>query len=172
MGYVILAVVAVAAVAALVFFGIKQRGRAEKTRVTSVPAIRPSGQPGAPPSTITANWLVGESGPVKGKTYHMGMRTVTIGRGEGCFVQIESPSCLRQHCQIRPTEKGPLLTDLRSETGTFVNGRRVKNRTLEEGDLIKIEDCELRYHKTGFFGRDRASQPPEQGPSSDLPEDD
>jgi adenylate cyclase len=45
-----------------------------------------------------------------------------------------------------------VLTDLRSRNGTNVNGRRIEEKVLENGDRITIGTCELVYHGPELFG--------------------
>ena len=42
------------------------------------------------------------------------------------------------HAQITETEGGWLLRDLSSENGTYVNGQRVTERLLADGDRVQF----------------------------------
>ena len=131
-----------------------------KSKQTDAPPPRssktgkPSVAPGKPAAGGNDNWLVAESGELQGKSYHIGKRAITIGRGTQCFVQLRSENASRQHAQIRSTPEGLQLTDMRSANGTFVNGKRIKTHILAEGDKIKIEQEVLVYHLKGTFGKD------------------
>lgn len=101
------------------------------------------------------NWFVGESGVAQGKTYHIGMRDVTIGRKVGNYIQLAEENVSRTHLKVRGSSIGVEIEDIGSESGTFINGERMVSgvpETLNNGDNIKIGDAVLIYHKEGNFG--------------------
>lgn len=61
-----------------------------------------------------------------------------IGRQTGCQLRIRSGEVSRKHCEIRYEETTPLIKDLGSSNGTYVNGVRVIEKRLEAGDLIAV----------------------------------
>jgi pSer/pThr/pTyr-binding forkhead associated (FHA) protein len=61
-----------------------------------------------------------------------------IGRQTGCQLRIRSGEVSRKHCEIRYEETTPVIKDLGSSNGTYVNGVRVIEKRLEAGDLIAI----------------------------------
>jgi len=100
------------------------------------------------------NWLVGKSGEVDGKTFHVGSRTVTIGRKPTNFIQIGDSEVSRIHAQLRPAGARAALVDMNSSTGTYLNGEEITpNETypLEEGDTFKIGSVTFEYRMTGDF---------------------
>ncbi len=119
----------------------------KKAAADSAPAAPSSGRPAA-----RLNWLVGLSGPAEGKTFHIGSRTVSIGRLVGSFVQLtEDEQVSRNHCQIG-TEGGSLIIrDAESNTGTFVNGERITRHILKDGDQIRIGQSVFEYRHRGDF---------------------
>ena len=64
--------------------------------------------------------------------------TVTIGRLPGSDITISDPGASRSHAEVRATEGGYALVDLGSTNGTVVNGRRIREHDLEDGDRITI----------------------------------
>jgi len=105
-----------------------------------------------PSSGVRLNWLVGVAGPVDGKTFHMGERTVTIGRGVSNFVQItDDGNASRVHCQLKPTRDGVEVKDMDSGNGTFVNGEKVTEVLLKQGERLKVGDSEFIYHRRAEF---------------------
>lgn len=84
------------------------------------------------------NWLIGEEGEVEGLTFHIGERTVTVGRGTGNFVQLNDEGCSRVHCQLKSTAAGVVITDMKSANGTNVGGQKIRQHTLADGDQIRI----------------------------------
>ncbi|HEX7900729.1 MAG TPA: sigma 54-interacting transcriptional regulator [Planctomycetota bacterium] len=81
---------------------------------------------------------------------------ISIGRGEGSFVQLDDPESAPAHCQIEKTPDGRYkLVDLETPIGTEVNGRKVNAQLLEHSDLILIGDTYLVFEETGA----RAAKP-------------
>ncbi len=69
----------------------------------------------------------------------------TIGRSEECDYQIASSRVSRTHAEISKAAGAYLLRDLGSTNGTFVNGQKIDQVRLNEGDLVVIADVELTY---------------------------
>lgn len=61
-----------------------------------------------------------------------------IGRHTGCQMRIRSGEVSRKHCEVRFEETTPMIKDLGSSNGTYVNGVKVIEKRLEAGDLIAI----------------------------------
>lgn len=61
-----------------------------------------------------------------------------IGRTPENQIRLNKPAVSRRHAQIAQSESGYLLRDLNSENGTYVNGERVKERPLTDGDRVQI----------------------------------
>jgi hypothetical protein len=78
------------------------------------------------------------SGPLAGRLVPLGPEGLGIGRHAGNGLQVNDAAASRHHCAIEPAEGGFLLRDLGSRQGTFVNGRPVHERLLEDGDLIAV----------------------------------
>src|SRR5258708_4135145 len=64
--------------------------------------------------------------------------SVKIGRNEDCDVTIDNLGVSRYHAEIVQKDGFYVLRDLKSNNGTFVNGRRVDNYNLNDGDEISI----------------------------------
>lgn len=110
---------------------------------------------GAASTTKKLNWLVGEAGTAKGKTYHIGTRDVTIGRKVGNYIQLTDESISRTHLKVKGTTVGIIVEDMGSETGTFVNEERLAAgapKELHNGDKVRMGDTILVFHKEGNFG--------------------
>lgn len=77
----------------------------------------------------------------------------SIGRSADNVIAISSAEASRNHATVqRQTGDRCVLTDLRSRNGTNVNGRRIEEKVLENGDKITIGTCELTYHGPELFG--------------------
>ena len=69
----------------------------------------------------------------------------TIGRNDDCDLQIESPKVSREHAVITRDLTGFTIRDLGSTNGTSVNGRRVDQAELNDGDIVVIADIEFTF---------------------------
>ena len=63
---------------------------------------------------------------------------ITIGRGTGNSVCLDDPTVGARHCKIELSDGRLVLTDLGSESGTFVNGIPVRRRELNPGDEVGV----------------------------------
>lgn len=76
---------------------------------------------------------------------------VIMGRALEADVRVNDTQVSRQHAKITATANADkhatdyVLTDLDSRNGTFLNGRRVRRETLENGDKISIGETILRF---------------------------
>jgi pSer/pThr/pTyr-binding forkhead associated (FHA) protein len=61
-----------------------------------------------------------------------------IGRGFGATLQLEDPSVSRRHAIVLERRGTLRILDDRSANGTFVNGRRVAEAELRDGDTIQL----------------------------------
>ena len=69
----------------------------------------------------------------------------TLGRNESCDYQILSSRVSREHAEI-VREAGVLrVRDLHSTNGTFVNGQKIDEHRLADGDLVVIADVHFSF---------------------------
>jgi pSer/pThr/pTyr-binding forkhead associated (FHA) protein len=68
-----------------------------------------------------------------------------IGRGLAAGLRLDESSVSRRHAILVPRASGARLLDDRSSYGTFVNGRRVQQADLRDGDVIVVGRVMLRY---------------------------
>jgi pSer/pThr/pTyr-binding forkhead associated (FHA) protein len=70
----------------------------------------------------------------------------TIGRNETADLRIESNRVSREHAVITEPSRGVYcLRDLKSTNGTFVNGQRIQETRLQDGDLVAVANFELTF---------------------------
>lgn len=66
-----------------------------------------------------------------------------LGReGENDFL-VPHDSVSRKHCEVWLTEEAVLVRDLQSRNGTFVNGERVSEAEVLEGQSLRVGDVEF-----------------------------
>src|SRR6266566_1422223 len=83
--------------------------------------------------------LITLRGPDTGRHYPVEGGAVVIGRQPDSAVWLESTAVSRQHAQLLHLDDGYFIEDLGSSNGTFLNGRRIQERTsLTEGDTLQI----------------------------------
>ncbi|MHC4916199.1 MAG: sigma 54-interacting transcriptional regulator [Planctomycetota bacterium] len=85
-----------------------------------------------------------DSGREAGREMALEDRLV-IGRGEDCSLRVLDEGASRQHAEISSEGGGARLRDLGSSNGTFVNGRRVEESALADGDVVRVGDTEMTF---------------------------
>ena len=68
-----------------------------------------------------------------------------IGRDALCDIKLPSKLVSRHHALIVRTECGAQVLDLGSTNGVVVDGRKVRDYELEDGDVLRLADCCLEY---------------------------
>ena len=89
--------------------------------------------------------LIVLSGPRLGTRSVLGEKAVEIGRSPACHLQLDSDSVSRRHARIEWNDQSHHLFDLGSTNGTFLNGDRVKEGVLKDGDRVGIGKLQLKY---------------------------
>lgn len=80
-----------------------------------------------------------------GQRIVLGEAIVTIGRLGDSTLMLDDRNVSRHHAEIRPQGTGFVLIDLGSTNGTTVNGERVAERQLRDGDLIEFGAIVIRF---------------------------
>ena len=70
---------------------------------------------------------------------------IFMGRDPNCQIQILSNQVSRYNTMVEARGGKCSISDLESANGTFVNGEKVKERTLEPGDAIRVGDYEFEF---------------------------
>ncbi len=105
-----------------------------------------------PGAVAAAAWLERE---VKGKDperIDLESLPFTLGRNESCDYQILSSRVSREHAEIVREGGHYRLRDLKSTNGTYVNGKRIDEHRLADGDLFVIADVEFSFKRGGDEG--------------------
>jgi hypothetical protein len=79
-----------------------------------------------------------------GAEFRLGMVS-SIGRSAENQIRLVKAGVSRRHAVIKLTERGFVIQDLESQNGTFINGERVPEHTLSDGDLIWIGDVKMAF---------------------------
>ena len=81
-----------------------------------------------------------------GREHALALGRTTIGRASDNLVHLLDEAVSRHHAEIVPGPQGYLLRDLGSENGVYVNGERVPEHVLGEGDVVQIGARTLVFH--------------------------
>lgn len=105
-------------------------GDPEKTNVSSMPDLGPK-------ETVACLRVI--AGVDVGRVFRLQRGETNIGRSEAIDIQVEDDAVSRQHAKIQllPGEP-PRALDLGSMNGTFVNGERIDQVVLQEGDRLQV----------------------------------
>ena len=68
-----------------------------------------------------------------------------IGRSEESEIVLVDPSVSRAHAVVEIRGGAPVVRDVGSTNGTFVNGRRVRSHQLRDGDELLFGDTKMRF---------------------------
>ncbi len=69
--------------------------------------------------------------------FRLGAQTL-IGRSPEAQIRVSAAAVSRKHAQVVLTPEGYKLVDLGSENGSYVNGTRVQEKVLQNGDRVQI----------------------------------
>lgn len=103
---------------------------------------------------VKYNWVIGKSGNIDGKAFHIGERMASIGRGVGNYIQVDDETASQRHALLIGTAHGMQISDMKSSNGTFVNGEKLgpnEERFLKNGDEIKMGDTVFIYQQSGAY---------------------
>lgn len=82
----------------------------------------------------------------EGQSLALGPDPILIGRDPQNDLVLDDRRVSRKHAEIRLRLGRYTLYDLQSTNGTYVNGRRVAEKVLEDGDKISVGGLELMFH--------------------------
>jgi diguanylate cyclase (GGDEF)-like protein len=92
-------------------------------------------------------------GPDLGRKHNLESPSITLGRSNKCDIQIDQESVSRAHSKIVNAGRSVRIRDLGSTNGTYVNDELVEERTLADGDFIKIGRTIFKFLSGGNIER-------------------
>ncbi len=75
-------------------------------------------------------------------------RDTLIGRGTDCHISLPDPLCSRVHVTLTFTPEGWIVRDASSRNGTLVNGQKIDEAMITDGNTIKVGSAEFEFHET------------------------
>jgi hypothetical protein len=63
---------------------------------------------------------------------------VLLGTAPGCQIVVADPGAAPKHCKIARSPQGFVVTDLSGGGGTVINGNKIKEHVLRDGDVLQI----------------------------------
>jgi hypothetical protein len=107
---------------------------------TPEPEPEPEPAPAAAPDVVVLQW--------DGREFDLeGHTTTVIGRSSDCDIVVGDPNVSRRHAEIRQMGRGFSLVDLGSTNGTEVNGQRVTETSLMNGDVIGVGTTRITFER-------------------------
>ncbi|MCE9624519.1 MAG: FHA domain-containing protein [Deltaproteobacteria bacterium] len=99
--------------------------------------------------------------------YSLHQDNIVFGRINTCDIELPVKSVSRRHAEIVREAQDYFLSDLKSGNGTFLNNQKIRpmeKNLLRSGDLIRIEDYEIRF----ILAEDNAEHPIEEDTDTDI----
>lgn len=114
--------------------------------------------------------LVVVAGPLAGAEFPLTGQSTTLGRGGDCDIVVDDRSMSRQHARIEQVDGGFRVTDLGSQNGTAVDGRKIQETTIQSGTRVIFGKviCEIQEDSTAApaAGATPGAQVPATSPGS------
>jgi len=86
-----------------------------------------------------------QSGQLEGKVFEMLEERVTVGRALDNTIRMEDGTVSHHHAVFVIDTEGCKLRDLNSTNGTRVNGMRITETMLNNGDQVRMGSVEMRF---------------------------
>lgn len=80
-----------------------------------------------------------------GKRHYVSRFPVRIGRIDSNDVRIDDLSVSRVHAEVYREGSALFIRDLESTNGTRVNGKKVRQKKLNQGDIVVVGETKLRW---------------------------
>jgi transcriptional regulator with PAS, ATPase and Fis domain len=70
---------------------------------------------------------------------------ITLGTATDASLVLPYPELDERHCRIEQKDQGFVLRDLRSQSGTYLNGARILEALLQDGDQIRMGEAQVTF---------------------------
>jgi hypothetical protein len=103
------------------------------------PEPEPVAEADPQPEMATLEW--------PGGTFVIEQRVTVIGRSSEADVRLDDANTSRRHAELRRIGDGYSLVDLGSTNGTEVNGQRIQETALMNGDVISVGTTRITFER-------------------------
>jgi serine/threonine-protein kinase len=117
---------------------------AARVHATAHPVSSPMINPGdllaamaAPAASRDHRWALVSAKSEASEKYPLAGE-VMVGRDRTCSIVLSHPAVSRRHAKITLGGSAPVLEDLKSANGTYVNNNRVERANLKAGDVVRF----------------------------------
>lgn len=83
-----------------------------------------------------------------GERFTLGERPLVVGRLPECDITLSDTNVSRRHAEVRPLGEGWVVADLRSTNGTRVNGVKVSEQRLRDGDVVTFGSTDATFEES------------------------
>ena len=98
------------------------------------------------------------------RSFSVARDLTVIGRGEDCDLRIPLGEVSRKHARLAKDGDALHIEDLGSSNGSYVNGQRIQETTLNGGDVVSVGPLSFVVQLNGFPADDDIT-PPAASPS-------
>ena len=98
----------------------------------------PAAAPHAAALDASRHWALVNVKPEANEKHAINAESVMVGRDRTCSIVLAHPAVSRRHARITIAGREPVLEDLQSANGTFVNNARVERVVLKPGDVVRF----------------------------------
>jgi hypothetical protein len=92
-------------------------------------------------------YLIVKSGSRSGTNFPLKKSVIKMGRDPGNDIMVDDKKSSREHAKLKLEDGKFVLYDLASSNGTYVNGAKIQNQSLMDGDEVSIGDTVLVFKK-------------------------
>lgn len=102
------------------------------------PATRTVTAPVPARADAASQWTLVSARPEGNEKHAIRGESVMVGRDRTCAIVLPHPAVSRRHARITVSGQAPVLEDLKSANGTYVNESRVERAVLKAGDIVRF----------------------------------
>ena len=101
------------------------------------------------PTAAARAYLVVQTDGGAAARFDLGAALIAIGRAADNDVILDDPQVSRHHCQLKLQHGAYGFVDLQSRNGSTVNGQRVEEIALADGDRIRVGNTSVEFRLRG-----------------------
>ncbi len=91
-----------------------------------------------PQQELARHWALVNVKPEANEKHAITGDSVMVGRDRTCSIVLAHPAVSRRHARITIAGQAPVLEDLQSANGTYVNNARIERAVLKPGDIVRF----------------------------------